>query len=104
MPSRASVAALGVLLLSGCSSKNPDALNAANVDENYAVEDANATESATDNAPVAAPAALPAKAATNSSEANVDAAVNTLRQAEEDQNEYCEAQKEATGESDCDEN
>ena len=50
----------------------------------------------------AAPAgAGPATEAVNSSHANVDAAVNMLKEAEADQNEYCDAQQEATGESDC---
>jgi hypothetical protein len=33
---------------------------------------------------------------------NVDQAVNILHQADNDMNEYCQAQEEATGESDCD--
>jgi len=43
-----------------------------------------------------------ANAVENSSEMNVDQAVNILHQADNDMNEYCQAQEEATGESDCD--
>lgn len=108
MPGRVSAIALAALLLAACNSKNPDALNAASVEENYAVTDSNLAEnvdagSSTENG--AAPAgAGPATEAVNSSHANVDAAVNMLKEAEADQNEYCDAQQEATGESDCDEN
>ena len=37
------LAALAILLVSGCSSKNPDALTGMNVDENLATMNANAT-------------------------------------------------------------
>ena len=110
MRSRASVIVLAsMMLVAACSSKNPDALNAANLDENYATGGANLAENvdaAAGNAaaPAAPAGAPPANEAANSFQANVDAAVNTLKQAEANQNEYCEAQQEATGESDCDEN
>ena len=111
MPSgvRASLSMSFVLVtlagLAACSSKNPDALNAANVEENYGVSESNFAENvdaAAANAPAPSIAEPPSNEAENSSKANIDAAVNLFRQADEDQNEYCDAQKEATGESDCD--
>jgi len=108
MPSRVRpiLAALALTFLAACSSRNPDALNAANVDENYAVTEANFAENV-DAAAAPAPARPPvaesaANEAENSSQANIDAAVNTLREADAEKNEYCQAQKETTGESDCD--
>ena len=110
MPGRVTVrsvpVAIGLLILAGCSSKNPDALNAANLDENFAVAESNAVvvpDNGSTAATVATPVEPPANEATNNAQANIDAAVNALREADADMNEYCEAQKEATGESDCDE-
>jgi len=92
--------------LAACNSKNPDALNAAKADENYPASESNFAENveATAAGNVAAPAVAQqaANAAENSSEMNVDQAVNILHQADNDMNEYCQAQEEATGESDCD--
>jgi hypothetical protein len=95
-----------LLGLAACNSKNPDALNAAQVDENYAANESNFAENV--DAAVAANVSAPAvaqqaeNAAESNSEMNVDQAVNILHQADNDMNEYCEAQEEATGESDCD--
>ena len=97
MPSRVRpiLAALALTFLAACSSRNPDALNAANVDENV--------DAAAAPAPPKPPVAeSSANEAENSSQANIDAAVNTLREADAEKNEYCQAQKETTGESDCD--
>ena len=92
--------------LAACNSKNPDALNAAKADENYPANESNFAENveATAAGNVAAPAVAQqaANAVENSSEMNVDQAVNILHQADNDMNEYCQAQEEATGESDCD--
>jgi hypothetical protein len=100
------VAILTLAALAGCSSKNPDALNAAQVDENYAGGESNFAENvdaaAAANVPAPAVAQQAVNAAEGGSEMNVDQAVNILHEADNDMNEYCQAQEEATGESDCD--
>ena len=81
MPGRVTVrsvpVAIGLLILAGCSSKNPDALNAANLDENFAVAESNAgvvPDNGSTAASVATPVEPPANEATNSAQANIDAA------------------------------
>ena len=111
-----SAALLAAASLAGCSSKNPDALTSANLDENLAVMDSNETVNDESNATAAsvAPDSSAGVAATGepagneaaiAAQANIDAAVNSLRQADADENEYCDAEMQATGENeDCDDN
>lgn len=111
-----SIALLTAATLAACSAKNPDALTAANLDENLAAMDSNGTVNAEGNAAVAsgnagsnavvAGSAAPAgKEAASTTDANVDAAVNGLREIAAQENEYCDTEMQAAGEADdCDDN
>lgn len=97
MPRHVSVIlVMATSLLAACSSNNPDALNAANVDENLAFGDANNTANYAENAEAnaSAPAQAAANAPANEFQANVDSAVNSLRDLEADDNEVQQAEDE----------
>jgi len=82
-------AVLAMALSAGCSSKNPDALTAANVDENLAMsngEEAMNAESTDRNAAVAAQNSPQAAKPQNSSDAAVDNAVKGLESTDADDN------------------
>ena len=90
-------------LVAACSSKNPDALNAVNLDDNYAASEANFAENV--DAAAAAPAAPPvaqssANEAVSSSQENIDAAVNSLRDVEAEDNEVQQAEDQFNREND----
>lgn len=104
-----SVALLALALLTGCNSNNPDALNGANLDVNPAVADANAMANGDSNADLAgveestvvASAEEPAgNEVTNTAQANIDAAVNSLREIDAEQNAVDEAEGEFNGDDD----
>lgn len=82
-------AALAMAFTTGCSSKNPDALTAANVDENLAMsngEGAMNAESADRNAAVAAQNSPSAAKPQNAGDAAVDNAVKGLESTDADDN------------------
>ena len=100
MPNRLCLAlpVAALMLLAACNSRNPDALNAANVDENYANE-ANYAENVDAASADASPAAAgkpSANQAETNAQANIDAAVNSLRDLEAEDNEVQQAENQFT--------
>jgi hypothetical protein len=105
MPKRLgpALSVLALILLNACNSKNPDALNPSDVDENYAANEANYAEnvdSGAANVTARAGADSQASEAGNSAQANIDAAVNSLRDLEAKDNEVQQAEDEFNREND----
>jgi hypothetical protein len=80
-PRGTTLAVLAVLLVSGCSSKNPDALTGLNVDENLAIMDANGSSNVNAEATsVSETNAAPRGDADNRSGRSVDATAATANE------------------------
>jgi hypothetical protein len=90
-------------LLSACGSTNPDALNDTDIDQNPAGADTNVTMNGEVNEEPAAVVDAPelaAPAPANTDQANIDAAVNSHREVDAEQNALDEAEGEFTSEED----